>query len=149
MYTLEVDDNGSTYLYVTSGWVALENNGQESIIPTGAMCETHKSSGTGTPYFKNSDEKFINTLKLFDSGERDVAIINTLLSSSKKDDLLSLWHIIPKVDEKSREAIFITMKEFIEMPDGVTKEQIMKADKKSMDELWEVLGFGSKALWKS
>lgn len=148
MYTLEVDDNGSTYLYVTSGWVALENNGQEAIIPTGAMCETHKSSGTGTPYFKDADKKFINTLKLFDEGNRDIEIINALLKTSSKDDMLSLWHIIPKVDEKSRSEIFTLMKKFVEIPRSIKKEKIISADKTSLDELWEVLGFGSKSLWK-
>ncbi|QQS35830.1 MAG: zf-HC2 domain-containing protein [Ignavibacteriales bacterium] len=148
MYSLEVDDNGSTFLHVTSGWVALENNGQESIIPAGAVCATYKSSGTGTPYFKNSDEKFINTLQLFDSGVRDVAVINELLKTKSKDDLLSLWHIIPKVDEKSRGEIFAAMKKLVDVPDTITKEKIITADKKTLDELWEVLGFGSKSLWK-
>ncbi len=148
LYTLEVDENGSTFLYVTSGWVALENNGQEAIIPTGAMCETHKSSGTGTPYFKDADKKFINTLKLFDAGNRDVEIINALIETSSKDDMLSLWHIIPKVDEKSRSDIFSLMKKQIDIPDSITKEKIISADKNTLDELWEVLGFGSKSLWK-
>jgi hypothetical protein len=149
MYTLEVDESGSTLLHVTSGWVALENNGQESIIPAGAVCETHKSSGTGTPYFKSSNLKFTNTLKIFDSGARDIEIINTLLKSADKNDLLSLWHIIPKVDEQSREEIFYVMKKFITIPESITKEKIIKTDRNTLNELWEVLGFGSKALWKS
>lgn len=148
MYTLEVDETGSTFLYVTSGWVALENNGQESIIPAGAVCETQKSSGTGTPYFKDADKEFISTIRIFDAGVRDAEVINALLKTNDKNDLLSLWHIIPKVDEKSREAIFTVMNKFIVVPESVTKEKIIKADKKTLNDLWEVLGFGSKSLWE-
>jgi hypothetical protein len=41
------------------------------------------------------------------------------------------------------------MKKFITIPESITKEKIIKTDRNTLNELWEVLGFGSKALWKS
>jgi hypothetical protein len=39
-------------LSVTSGWVALQANERESMVPEGASCETKLATGPGTPYFR-------------------------------------------------------------------------------------------------
>jgi len=55
-YTLEVDDQGSSLLHVTSGWVALELQNRESVVPAGAACETRPGLGPGTPYFEDASQ---------------------------------------------------------------------------------------------
>ncbi len=49
-YTLEVDKDGNSKLHVTSGFVALEKGGRESIVPAGAIALTKKGKGIGTPF---------------------------------------------------------------------------------------------------
>ena len=62
-YTLEVDDEGSSLLRVTSGWVALELQNRESVVPAGAACETRPTLGPGTPYFEDASDVFRRSLK--------------------------------------------------------------------------------------
>ena len=53
-YTLEVDAEGNSKLHVTSGYVALETGGRESIVPAGAICYTRKGKGLGTPFSEDA-----------------------------------------------------------------------------------------------
>ena len=57
-YTLEVDKDGNSKLHVTSGFVALEKDGRESIVPAGAIALTKKGKGIGTPFAEDSSVEF-------------------------------------------------------------------------------------------
>jgi len=147
MYTLEVKEDGSGLLKVASGLVALQLGEVESLIPSYAMCKTKKSYGPGTPYFDDATEDFKNALEKFDFSENKSDAIEIILRESRKEDLLSLWHILSKVKGTEREKTFNRISEFVNIPDGITSEGIMNGNKEMMDILWECLGYGRKSLW--
>lgn len=147
MYTLEVEEDGSGILKVTSGWVALQNGKTESLIPAGALCKTKKFYGPGTPYFDNATREFKNALDHFDfGGEKNSALANIIKEAGEKD-ALSLWHILSKVHDEDRNKIYTRLAELIEIPEGVTFEGILNGDQEMMNILWESLGHGSLTLW--
>jgi hypothetical protein len=147
MYTLEVSEDGSGLLKVTSGWVALQSGELESLIPSDAVCKTKKTYGPGTPYFEDATENFKKALEKFDFSENKSDAFEIILRESRKEDLLSLWHILSKVKDTSREKTFNRIFEFVNIPVGITSEGIMNGNKEMMDILWESLGYGSKSLW--
>lgn len=147
IYTLEVLENGASYLSVSSGWVAFEFNGRESLVPAGAACETRTGIGPGTPFFTDAPEDFIIALNKIDF-ENETDKLSVLLYQARKKDLLSLWHLIPRVEKKHREKIFDKMASLTEVPDGVIKSGIINGDKKMLEKWWEYLGYGSMNLWK-
>ena len=53
-------------LRVTLGWVSLEWEGRESMVPAGAQCRTRPKIGPGTPYFDDASEKLQAALARFD-----------------------------------------------------------------------------------
>jgi hypothetical protein len=159
-YTLEVNDKGAGRLSVTSGWVALQTKDRESIVPAGASCETELGKGPGTPYFDDSTPEFKNALRDVDkapgSGTGALAL---LLSQSRPRDTLTLYHLLPRVDEEDRVHVYEKMAGLVPPPDGVTREGVVKLDQKmlqqwrnSLETLW---GPGGKGIpknakeWKS
>jgi len=147
MYTLEVAEDGSGLLKVTSGWVALQSGKTESLIPADAWCKTRKSFGPGTPFFNNASREFKSALDNFDfGGDRNTAL-GTILKEAGKDDVLSLWHILDKVSGKEKEQTYNRISELVDIPGEVTPEGIMKGDREMMNILWEALGYGSRSLW--
>ncbi len=147
MYTLEVDEDGSGLLRVTSGWVALESKNTESLIPSGAVCKTKKIYGPGTPYFEDASTKFRTALDNFDFSRNKNAALNTLLNEAREKDALSLWHILSKVNNDEKEQTYNRLANLIKIPDGVTFDGIMNGNEEMMDNLWESLGYGSRSLW--
>ena len=96
-YTLEVDDRGRSLLHVTSGWVALELNNRESIVPAGAACETRPQWGPGTPYFTDASETFLRSLLQFDFEGGGSAALAAVVTEARPRDTLTLWHLLSRV----------------------------------------------------
>src|SRR5882672_9142570 len=90
-YTLEVDDRGAGLLHVTSGWVALQLQERESIVPAGATCATWPGVGPGTPYFDDASEIFRQALASFDfepQAESKITNLDLVLMNSRPRDTL-------------------------------------------------------------
>lgn len=139
-YTLSVDDKGDGRLSVTSGWVALQAKERESIVPAGASCETRLGTGPGTPYFDDSTLEFQQALNKVDfdndPASRTVAL-KWMLGHARKQDTLTLWHLLPRVNDSDRLLVYEKMEGFAAPPPGVTRDGVLKLDQ-NMLEIWRV-----------
>lgn len=138
-YTLEVEDDGSSLLHVTLGLVAMRLNGRESMVPRGAFCRTRIGAGPGTPFFDDASNELMSALDFVDFGRgpergRQLEIV---LRESRPRDTLSLWHLLPRLDLKSRALVYDRMAKLVPLPGGVTREGILGLDSKMLD-LWKV-----------
>jgi anti-sigma factor RsiW len=149
-YTLEVDDQGSSLLRVTSGWVALELENRESIVPANAACETRPGLGPGTPYFEDASNVFRQALKTVDfdpdANTRSAALVG-ILDQARPKDTLTLWHLLTRVDGEDRTRVYDRMAALMPPPAGVTREGVLALNqtmlhawRDSMESTW--MGFG-------
>src|SRR2546430_7703568 len=93
-------------LRTTMGWVGFKLNGHESFIPAGAICQTRPKIGPGTPYSETASASFRDALSRFDfeshtPAERN-ALLGILLVDARKDDALTLWHLLSRVSDAER-----------------------------------------------
>lgn len=144
-YTLEVDKAGNSKLHVTSGYVALERDGRESIVPAGAFCLTRRGQGIGTPFFESATPALEAALLKFDFGRGGSASLARVITEARAEDTLTLWHLLPRVPKSERERLFEVLKSYVAPPDGVTREGVLKLNKKML-EAWRV---EMEALWFS
>ncbi|HKC63018.1 MAG TPA: FecR family protein, partial [Pyrinomonadaceae bacterium] len=135
-YTLKVDKAGRSILHVTTGWVALDLKGRESIVPAGAVCVTEKGKGLGTPYFDDASPKFQDALSKLDFQNGGSRALSMVLQEAREYDTLTLWHLLSRVSGADRAHVYDRMSELIPPPQGVTKEGVMKLDKGMLD-LWK------------
>lgn len=135
-YTLEVDDAGRSILQVTSGWVALERQGLESIVPAGAVCVTEPGKGLGTPYFDDASPRFRAALSKLDFQNGGAKALNIVLAEAREYDTLTLWHLFSRVSRAERARVYDRMAALIAPPAGVTKEGVLNLDKGMLD-LWK------------
>jgi anti-sigma factor RsiW len=132
-YTLEVDAKGNNRLHVTSGFVALERDGRESIVPAGAMCLTQKGKGLGTPFAADTSEAFRKALERFDFFGGGTSAVETMLANKNFYDIISLWHLLSRVQRADREKVFDALAAYVAPPAGVTREGVMKLDRKMLE----------------
>jgi len=162
-YTLEVNDQGSSLLRVTSGWVALELENRESIVPAGAACETRPSLGPGTPYFEDSAAGFQAALKKVDFDPDAAArsrALNAMLDQARPRDTLTLWHLLTRVEGEDRARVYDKMAALFPPPAGVTREGVLALNQQMLDSWRDAMettwmGFGkgvpkplAEAYWK-
>jgi len=135
-YTLEVDEQGSSLLRVTSGWVALELQNRESVVPAGAACETRPTLGPGTPYFEDASAVFRQSLKTVDfdpdAHTRSTALVS-ILDQARPRDTLTLWHLLARVDGEDRARVYDRMAALAPPPSGVTREGVLALNQNMLD----------------
>ena len=153
VYTLHVDDSGAGLLRTTMGWVGFKLNGHESFIPAGAICQTRPRIGPGTPYFESASESFRSALSRFDfeshtPAERN-ALLGILLVDARKDDALTLWHLLSRVSDADRPGVYDRLASLAPPPADVTREGILRLDRSMLDAWWNALGFGDIYLWRT
>jgi hypothetical protein len=150
-YTLHVDDSGAGLLRTTMGWVGFKLNGHESFIPAGAVCKTRPKIGPGTPYMEDASATFQDALWRFDfesttPAERS-ALVSLLMKYARKEDALTLWHLLSRVSEADRAAVYHRLNVLAPRPADVTRDGILRLDQKMLDSWWNSLGYGDVYLW--
>ena len=135
-YTLEVDAAGNSKLHVTSGFVALERDGRESIVPAGAMCLTKKGKGLGTPFSDDASAEFQKAVRRFDFENGGGEALQTIIKQSNLYDALTLWHLLSRTQKIEREKVFDALAEHIKPPANITREGVLRLDKKMLDAWW-------------
>jgi hypothetical protein len=151
-YTLQVDDDGSGTVRVTSGWVGFEYKGRESFIPQSAVCLTRPGVGPGTPYYDDAPAGYAEALAILDftpaGNPQRAAALDAVLSLSRKRDALTLWHLLTRGSVEERKKVFAKMSELVPPPDGVTLDAVLRADRRATDRWWNDLGLDNASWWR-
>lgn len=152
VYTLHVNADGSGVLRTTLGWVGFHLNGRDSFIPAGAMCPTRPKLGPGTPYFEDAPPSFRTALSQLDfenqSAAARAAALGIVLSQARKGDALSLWHLLSRTTGAEREQVFNRLAELLPPSAGITREGILRLDRKQLDLWWNQLDVGDISIWR-
>ena len=152
VYTLHVDDSGAGTVHTSLGWVGFKLNGREAFIPAGAACATRPKVGPGTPYFDDASQEFRAALARFDfadnTAQQRTADLEIVLARARKNDALTLWHLLSRVDSDQREHVFDKLSQMAPPPEGVTKTGVLRLDQKMLDAWWNELGFDDISVWR-
>ena len=132
-YTLEVDKAGNSRLNVTSGFVALERGGRESIVPAGASCLTMKGKGLGTPFSSVVTPQFERALRSFDFGGGGSRAVKEMVDRAEYYDIITLWHLLSRVTGNDRPAVYDALANFVAPPTGVTRDGILSLDRMMLE----------------
>jgi len=151
VFTLHVDDSGAGIVRTTMGWVGFKLNGHESFIPAGAVCATRPKVGPGTPYVEDAPAAFRDALAEFDfvatTPEERSALVSLLMKYARKEDALTLWHLLSRVSGADRAAVYHRLNVLAPRPADVTRDGILRLDQKMLDSWWNSLGYGDIYLW--
>jgi len=132
-YELTVDGQGNGHLAVSSGWVALEFQGMQSLVPAGASCVSRRGLGPGTPFFLDSTPEFQNALNAVDLGRSLDASLGNLLAASRVRDTLSLWHLLPRLPRAQRELVWNRLNQLLPAPPNVTRDAVLNLDQPTLE----------------
>jgi len=151
-YTLHVDPSGAGVIDVETGWVGFTFHGREAFIPAGARCLTRPRVGPGTPFYADMDEQSRHALEVLDFGDGSPAsrsnALATVLRSARREDAITLWHLLPRVPIADRDAVFDRLARLVPPPAGVTREGIREGDTAMRDRWWDALDLGTAGWWR-
>ena len=142
-YTLSIDDAGNGLLRVTLGAVQLESAGRSSVVLLGWSAKTRRDAGPGTPFLVDSPAAIQEALDVIDFGQDPAAkavAVDLIVSEARDSDMVTLWHLLPRVDAGLRRKVYERMIALDSGPDGVTVEGIMNLDPDMMNRWKSRLG---------
>jgi hypothetical protein len=151
-YTLTIDDRGIGALTVQAGWVGFEYKGRESFIPAGASGRTYPGRGPGTPAFDEASAALrdaVRRLDVADTAAAQASPLNVVLVEARREDGLTLWHLIDRVDPTLAPQVVDRLSVLVPMPDGVTRDGVLAGDRTMRDAWWEALGLGTADWWRT
>ena len=145
-YTLNVDEKGDGVLRVSLGWVAFQVGDREAFIPAGATCATRKRGGPGIPYFEDTSDELRRGVERFERGDRGA--LGGLLAAAGPHDGLTLWHLLTRVPEADRGAVFDRFRELVQLPAGVSRDSVLHRDPRAIDQCWNALDLQNTGWWR-
>lgn len=123
-YKLTIDPSGDGLVYVTSGNVEVKSRNREAIVPAGNFVMTKKNAGVGTPFNENSSLLFKKALAEFDFGNCGESCVNTLIKTAKATDAVSLVNMIPLVDDKFKDEVYMKAANFVPPPNTISQDSL-------------------------
>jgi len=146
-YDLSVDEQASTLIQVKSGWVLMEYKNRRVLLFAETKCLSDSSKGLGTPFSKDASSLFKESLYKVDFENSSKNELAVLLSEAKQKDLITLFHLLNRLDKESRGLIYDRISLLYKMPQRITREGIVHGDKDMMGRLWTELGLGSISIY--
>lgn len=152
-YTLHVDGSGAGMLQTTFGWVGFKSGGRESFVPAGAVSLVRPHTGPGTPYFEDASKPFREAVEKLDFSpgtvEQQNSELSIVLSSARKRDALTLWHLLSRVNEAQRIRVYDRLAQLIPPPPHVTRAGVLRLDRRMLDLWWDEFSLGDMSLWRT
>jgi hypothetical protein len=146
-YTLRVAPDGAGFLTVETGWVAFQWKDLESFIPAGAACNTRPGHGPDTPHFLDAPQSLITAVAQFDRTQ-DAHALAAALSAARPRDALTLWHLLERTQGAERAEVFDRFATLVKLSPEVTREAVLRGDRKAMDVAWNALQLGDTSWWR-
>jgi hypothetical protein len=132
-YDLHVDEQGSGTLRVTKGWVSFQRQELESVVPAGALCRIRAGTGPGLPYFEDASPEFARAA--------DSESIDSILTSARLRDTLTLWHLLLRVPVADRARIYDRMTALTPLPPSISRQGVLALDPQTMNVLRDELAW--------
>jgi len=79
---------------------------------------------------------------------RRAEMLGTVLSESRKEDALTLWHLLVRMQGTERGRVYDRMAELVPPPEGVSREGILRTDRPMLDRWWNELGLKQASWWR-
>jgi hypothetical protein len=147
-YTLETQTNGNGLITVQRGWVAFDHERSESFIPADAACRVYARRGPGVPWFQDAAPALREGLERWErKPSRDD--LNAVLTSARPRDALTVWHLLSRVPEGERGAVFDRLANIVQLPTNVERKAVIAKDMQTLDLCWNALNLGDTSWWRT
>jgi hypothetical protein len=133
-YTMHAEPDGRGLLRVTSGWVMLEQQDLDAIVPAGAACRTYPRLGPGTPYFEDASSRLIDAVAAFDSGRGREEALQVVLDEARESDTLTLWHLFRRVAQEARSVVLDRAAALAPLPREISRERLLALDRAALED---------------
>jgi hypothetical protein len=148
---MDVDGRGAATVRVSSGWVQLEAENGQQLIPQGMLANSEPNQVVGTAHFESATGAFLGALRAFDFGRLSVSergdALTTLFREARPDDVLTLLQLARRLTPSERGELYDRAARLRPPPRGVTRATIATGGGDALEAWRRTLGFPEVKRW--
>lgn len=136
IFDLTVDPDGTSRVRVDTGWVQMDNDFGESLVPAGAAAEMKRLLRPGVPIYLDASDTFAAAVRAAQDGG-DLAErreLDTILHTARRRDVLTLLMLANVSAADTKRLLLARASELWPAPSGVNVDAIVAGDR---DQLWK------------
>jgi hypothetical protein len=76
-------------------------------------------------------------------------LLERVLETAEPSDAITLWHLLPRVDETARARVAARIAALIEVPADVSRERVLALEPAALDAWWGAIGMGPASEWRA
>lgn len=149
-FVVDAQRDGSGALTVRSGWVQIDGDRREVLVPVGARVE-FRGGQAGTPYDLGASAEFVAALRAIDTapqrpGPHDPAV-GRLLAAARPKDAISLLVLLGTDPALAEGALFDRLQEFMPAAAHVARASIRRDGARALEPWWNALPYPRTKRW--
>lgn len=145
--TIAMEDSGKGRLDVQRGQARFAGSGHESLLPSGVWCPL-TGDGAGVPRRADASEAFLAAVAVTDNPACQADDFTPLLEKAEARDVITLWHLLPRVRGKVRRQVAERIASLVDVPSEVTIDQVLALEPAALEAWWNALGLGDFEKWR-
>jgi len=134
-YNVSVDEESSSLIKISSGWLRVRTQLDESIFPQGYELKVNKERGMGLPYSSDSDPAYVFQLDEYIFNGKKLNVLGIVLSKSTVKDAITLWNLFKRVDEIQRDQVYTKLAELVPPPSALKKQELLNLNPEAI-QIW-------------
>ncbi|MBA2303401.1 MAG: hypothetical protein H0W08_12285 [Acidobacteria bacterium] len=124
-------DGPTSHVRVTSGWVQLENDLGESLVPAGASSTMTSTTFPGVPVFDDAADSFRDAVRALEAGRGGQPGAERIAQLARPRDMLTLLTLI-ELDVAGRAQLASRAVALSSPPEDVSVERILRGEKEML-----------------
>jgi len=136
VFDLTVDTEGTAHLHVDTGWVEMDNDFGESLVPAGAVALMRRLSRPGVPIFEDASDAFARAVRAAQDGgdAAERREMDTIVRTARRHDTLTLLMLANVSASDMKRPLLTRAAELWPPPQGVSVDGIVAGDR---EQLWK------------
>jgi hypothetical protein len=135
IFNLTVDAQGASRVRVDTGWVQMDNDYGESLVPAGAAAEMRRLARPGVPVYLDASDVFAAAVRTAQDGgdAAERRELDTIVHTARRRDTLTLLMLANASATDLKGVLLERAAQLWPPPSGVSVEAIVAGDR---DQLW-------------
>lgn len=141
VYNLSVQDDGSTLLEVSSGWVELAGPAMTSRVPAGYRCLAPRGHDPSVPVRADASPEFVEAVSTLAAAVGQATrpsqdILQVVIDHAATADAATLWNLLQRLDGVARGELARKLARLVPPPETVSLEGVADGDSTMLDAWW-------------
>jgi hypothetical protein len=134
IFALSVDAEGTAHVRVDTGWVQMDNDYGESLVPAGAAAVMRRLSRPGVPVFVDSSEIFAAAVRRAEEGgdAAEQRELPAIVRTARHRDVLTLLMLANVSPPDVKRTLLTRAAELWPPPAGVSVDAILAGDREGL-----------------